>query len=125
MEKKMTKKEMFAMVLAVVENVDCGHKEEMVNFLNHEIELLANKKSSSAKTKTQVENEKIMEQIVEELAKINKPVTISEMQEASEVLKAHSNQKLSALLKKLIEEEKRVVKTIDKKKSYFSLAEEI
>jgi len=125
MEKKMTKKEMFAMVLALVESVECENKQEMVDFLNHEIELLNNKKSSSAKTKTQIENEKIMAEIVEELAKIGRPVTISEMQEASEVMKTYSNQKLSALLKHLIEKEQRVVKTIDKKKSYFSLAEEI
>jgi DNA-binding transcriptional regulator GbsR (MarR family) len=52
---------------------------------------------------------------------MEKPVTISEFQglSTSEVATL-SNQKLSALLKKLVEENK-VVKTVEKKKSYFSV----
>ena len=122
--KKMTKKEMFAVVVEVVENttsVPAERKAEMVEFLNHEIELLNKKSSKSGQTKTQKENVLLMEQLVVALSEMEKPVTISEFQGASKAEVATlSNQKLSALLKKLVEENK-VVKTVEKKKSYFSV----
>lgn len=119
--KKMTKKEMFAEVIAVVERVEVENKAEMLNFLAHEVELLNKKSSKSGQTKTQKENVLLMEQLVVALSKMEKPVTISEFQglSTSEVATL-SNQKLSALLKKLVEENK-VVKTVEKKKSYFSV----
>lgn len=120
--KKMTKKEMFTMVMEVVEVAETANKAEMMDFLAHEIELLERKKSSSAKTKSQVENEKIMALILEELAKINSPTTVTELMK-TESLTGLSNQKLSALLR-LLKEEGKVEKTIDKKKSYFFLAEQ-
>lgn len=119
--KKMTKKEMFAMVMEVVEVAETANKAEMMDFLAHEIELLDRKKSSSAKTKSQVENEKVMVLIFEELAKADKPMTVTELMQ-TEALSSYSNQKLSALLR-LLKEDGKVVKTIDKKKSYFSLPE--
>lgn len=119
--KKMTKKEMFAMVMEVVEVSETVNKAEMMDFLAHEIELLERKKSSSAKTKSQVENEKIMVSILEELAQSEKPMTVTELMQ-TESLAGLSNQKLSALLR-LLKEDGKVVKTIDKKKSYFALAE--
>jgi uncharacterized protein (DUF2344 family) len=119
--KKMTKKEMFAEVIAVVEKVEVENKAEMLNFLAHEVELLNKKSSKSGQTKTQKENVLLMEQLVMALSEMEKPVTISEFQGASKAEVATlSNQKLSALLKKLVEENK-VVKTVEKKKSYFSV----
>lgn len=121
MEKKMTKKEMFAEVIAVVERVEVENKAEMLNFLAHEVELLNKKSSKSGQTKTQKENVLLMEQLVVALSEMKKPVTISEFQGLSKAEVATlSNQKLSALLKKLVEENK-VVKTVEKKKSYFSV----
>lgn len=121
--KKMTKKEMFAEVIAVVEKVEVENKAEMLNFLAHEVELLERKSSKSGQTKTQKENVLLMEQLVEALSEMEKPVTISEFQSQSTAEVATlSNQKLSALLKKLTEEENpRVVKTVEKKKSYFAV----
>jgi predicted transcriptional regulator len=119
--KKMTKKEMFTMVMEVVEVSETANKAEMMDFLAHEIELLERKKSSSAKTKSQVENEKIMVSILEELAQSEKPMTVTELMQ-TESLAGLSNQKLSALLR-LLKEDGKVVKTIDKKKSYFALTE--
>lgn len=120
--KKMTKKEMFAEVIAVVERVEVENKAEMLNFLAHEVELLNKKSSKSGQTKTQKENVLLMEQLVMALEEMPEPVTISEFQAKSEFEVATlSNQKLSALLKKLVESGK-VVKTVEKKKSYFSVA---
>lgn len=122
MTKKMTKKEMFAMVQAVVENATVENKAEMLNFINHEIELLNKKSSKSGQTKTQKENELLKEQLLSAFAKMEEPVTISEFQEKStEPVAQLTNQKLSALLNQLVKAEK-MVKTIEKKKSHFSLA---
>ena len=119
--KKMTKKEMFTILMEVIEVTETANKAEMMDFLAHEIELLERKKSSSAKTKIQVENEGIMVSILEELAQAGKPMTVTELMQTESLL-GLSNQKLSALLR-LLKEDGKVEKTIDKKKSYFALVE--
>lgn len=115
--KKMTKKEMFESLKGYV-----ADNTEMVAFIDHEIELLNRKASKSGQTKTQKENEGIMENILVALEKVGRPVTITELQNENEDMAQYSNQKLSALLKKLNESGK-VSKVTDKKKSYFSIAE--
>lgn len=95
-------------------------KEEIIAFCEHEIELLNNKRSGSGKpTKTQIENEKIMETIYSVLGNAGVGMTISEMMKTDE-LNAYSNQKLSALCKKMYENE-RIQKKIIKKKSFFAV----
>jgi hypothetical protein len=122
MTKKMTKKEMFTMVAQVVENSEVENKSEMLEFIAHEVELLEKKNSKTGQTKTQKENEVLMVQLFEALSEFDKPVTVSEfMKESSHEIATLSNQKLSALFKKLVDSQK-VVKTIEKKKSYFSVA---
>lgn len=122
MTKKMTKKEMFTMVAKVVENSNEKNKAEMLDFIAHEVELLEKKNSKSAPTKTQKENEVLMAQLLEALAEFDKPITVSDfMKESSHEVATLSNQKLSALLKKLVDS-KKVIKTVEKKKSFFSLA---
>lgn len=123
MTNKMTKREWFAEIKAIVEGaqVDSEKKAGMVDFIDHEVELLDRKHSKSGQTKTQKENVEIMEKIMAALAEIGKPVTITELQNASTEMAEFSNQKLSALLKKLVDSG-RVVKTQEKKKSYFSVA---
>ena len=124
MNKKMTKKEMFAMVIGVVNGLEVENKAEMLEFLNHEVELLEKKNSKSGQTKTQKENEVLLGQLELALAEFIRPVTISEfMKESSHEVATLSNQKLSALMKKLVDAEK-VVKTTEKKKSYFALKRE-
>lgn len=114
---KLTKKDYFKKIMEV-----CANDSNIVAFCEHEIELLTKKNSKSTPSKTQVENENIKNVILEELANIAKPVTITELQNASEKVAEYSNQKISALLKQLVEVGK-VVKTTDKKKSLFSIAE--
>ena len=113
--KKLTKRDYFKELKDMVTG-----RPELIDFIDHELELLDRKSSKSAETKAQTENKGIMEQIVAELSRIAKPVTVSELQTSSEILKEYSNQKLSALLKKLVDSNQ-VVKTTDKKKSYFSI----
>lgn len=125
MEKKLTKKEMFEMIKGV-----CADRTDIVDFCNHEIELLSRKNSKSGATKTQKENEIVANMLVEELAKVGKPITITDLMNTSEIVKGYTlengnnltNQKISAIFKQLVESNK-IVKVTDKKKSYFSIGE--
>ena len=118
--KKMTKRDYFSKLIEIVEGANVDNSAEIVNFLNNEIKLL--NKKSNVKTKTQKENEVLMEVVFNALAEVGKPVTVSELMEANEEVGVMKNQKVSALLKKLKEDE-RVVRVEDKKKAYFSIAE--
>ena len=115
--KKMTKIEMFTLIATRLTNQD------EIDFINHEIELLENKKSSVRKpTVNQVENNGFMNEIVEILGKADAPMMIADIQaSASGELATISNQRISAILKKLVDNGT-VVKTYDKRKAYFSLA---
>ena len=125
MNKKMTKKDWFAMVIAVVENSEVECRDEMLEFLGHEVELLNRKSGKTGQTKTQKENEVLVVQLEQALAEFTEPVTITDfMKKSSHEIATLSNQKLSALMKKCVEDRKTVVKTIEKKKSYFSLVRE-
>lgn len=114
-EKKITKREVLN---HIIENY--ANDEMVVNYAKHEIELLDNKKATKSETKTQKENVAIMEIIVNTLTELARPVRISELQSANETLANLSNQKISALLKKLVDNET-ITKTIDKKVAYFSM----
>jgi len=116
MANKMTKVEMFNAIKAVAE---VSANSDMVAFIDHEIELLNRKAQNKKPTKTQEENESIKAEILANLT--SEGVTVTELQGKSDALSALSNQRVSALLRQLVEA-KEVVKTVDKKKSYFSLA---
>ena len=120
--RKITKKERFEMIKEIVLNAGLENEAEMVEFLDNEINLLNKKRASGAKTATQKENEVLVEKLYAVLAEIGRPVTVSELQAESEEFGAMTNQKVSALMKKLTDAN-RVTKTPDKKKSYFSIAE--
>ena len=120
--KKVTKKERFEMIKEIVLNAGLENEAEMIEFLDNEINLLNKKKASGVKTATQKENEVLVEKLYAVLAEIGRPVTVSELQKENEDFGAMSNQKVSALMKKLTDAN-RVTKTPDKKKSYFSIAE--
>ena len=123
MTKKITRKEMFGMIQAVVANSTAANKVEMVEFIEKQIAQLERKSGSSKPTKTQLENENLKAEILECFESIEKAVTISEFQSMTRfsVENGFSNQKMSALLNQLVKAEK-LVKTIEKKKSYFALA---
>ena len=118
MEKKVTKKEMFAKLYTLVENSTVDTKTDLLGFIDHEVELLEKKSSKVTLTATQKANLKVIEVIKEVLA--DKPnSTVSELIK-DERLSAYTNQKISALLKKLIDSGE-VEKATDKKVSRFAL----
>ena len=114
MEKKITKKEMFAKIREVV-----ADNQDMVDFIDHEIELLSKKSSSKKPTKTQEANKGLKEVILTVLT--DEGMTASEVLASSDEFAGMSNQKISALLKQLVDEGK-VIKSTDARKSVFKLA---
>lgn len=128
MANKKTKKDFYMEMVKIFQELG---KTEYVDFCNHQIELL-DKKSTGNKglTKVQQENETIKDMILEELAKYQNEngITITELLKQSDVLSNYvtvegkniTNQKLSALMKKLVDE-KTVSRTTDKKTSYFKI----
>ena len=116
MEKKITKRENYASLRAIAENLG---REDLVAFIDHEVELLNKRAAHPTLTKTQKENLELVEVVFNALSEINAPVTVSDFLTQSGL--EMSNQKASALFKKLVDSE-RVVKVTEKGKSYFSVA---
>ena len=121
---KVTKRERFAQLMEIVKASDVENSAELVAFIEHEVELLTKKNSRSGKpTKTQVENESIKAQIVSVLESAGKPMTVTQLLAKSELADL-SNQKVSALLTQL-RKTGRVVRTVEKKVAFYSLADEV
>ena len=108
------------MVAEIIRGTENPNKEMLLEFVAHEVELLS-KKKSTGQTKTQKENEELKIQLLEALGELGKPVTVSEfMAQSTSAVATLSNQILSALLRQLVVAGK-VVKTTEKKKSYFAV----
>ena len=113
--KKMTKAQMFAQIKA---NYPLTADE--VKFIDHELELL-NKKNAAEKKPTaqQTANEGIKTAIVEGMEP-NRLYTVTEIIKSVPACADMTNQRVSALLRQLVEGGK-VKRTEDKRKAYFSL----
>ena len=113
----MTKREMFNEILTVV-----ADNAEMVEFINHEIELL-NRKSSAVRkpTKNQLENEGFKADIVNYLKDADAPKTIKELQTAIPSLADLTNQRITHMLTDLVKAET-LTKNYVKKTPYYSVA---
>lgn len=79
------------------------------------------KRNSAEKkpTKVQQVNEGIKSHILE-LLEGHEPLTVSEIQKLDEELATMSNQKVASLIRLLVEED-RLVRTVEKRKAYFRL----
>lgn len=121
-EKKTTKRENF---IKIIEVLEANGRTDLVEVINHEIELLDKKRANGKMTKTQMENADIKEMILSALAEIGEPVTITDLLAKSPELAEktnNSNQKVSALITQL-KESKQVVRTQVGKKAVFSIAD--
>ena len=114
---KMTKAQKFAMlraIPAVAENA------MLVEFIDHEVELLSKKNSAEKKpTAQQVANAGIATAIIEGMEP-NRLYTVTEVIKSIPQCADLTNQRVSALLRQLVEAGK-VKRTEDKRKAYFSL----
>lgn len=120
MEKKLTKKENYNRLYAIVEQSNATDKVDLLGFIDHEVELLEKKSSKTTLTANQKANLEIMETVKAVLA--DKPNSRVSDLIKDDRLAEYSSNKISALLRLLGDEgTKEVVKATDKKVSRFSL----
>lgn len=116
--KKITKKDNFNALLAIPA---VAENTALVDFINHEIELLDRKNSAERKpTAKQNENAALKSAIVDEMERGVK-YTISEMLKVLPSCADLTNQRVSAVVRQLVADGV-VVRTEEKRKAYFSLA---
>nr|WP_318659156.1 hypothetical protein [uncultured Treponema sp.] len=113
----MTKREMYAEIRnAVIDN------EEMVAFIDHQVELLDRKSGSSKKpTKTQLENDAYKATIVEYLTTVDAPKSIKELQAEIADISELTNQRITHMLTDLVKVGT-LSKEYVKKTPYYSIA---
>lgn len=115
--KKLTKRDHFNTLLAIPAVSD---NPVLVDFINHELELLSKKNSTDKKpTATQQANNTLKEAIIDLLVDGN-PYTVSQIIKEVPECAGLSNQKVSALMVQLVNEGQ-VEKVIEKRVSYFKL----
>lgn len=116
--KKVTKRVVLEMMLGVAE---IQANADMLNYVNHELELLDKKNASATKSAKQKENDNIKDVIIELFKRdVSAKYTIDEFREKFETeLGTMSNQKVSALFTQLKKNDI-IIRTEEKRKAYFS-----
>lgn len=115
---KKTKREMYNEILAVTA---VAENPEMVDFINHQIELLDNRKDAPKKpTEKQVQNEACRADILVFLTDADKPLNITDIQNGVPSITGFSNQRISRLLSALVDAEK-LTKEYIKGRPYFTI----
>ena len=120
-EKKITKREVINMMLA--DEVIAGN-EMFVSYLKNELELLNKKAEKKATSKNAEENEKYKGIILAVLGSADKAMTVTEIQKSNAELGELSNQRVSAILKRMVEDDKTVTKATESRKTVFRIAEQ-
>ena len=114
MNKKLTNVLALEMVLAMEEVKSNQELVEKLTKMKEQFEKKNNSSTGSKKlTKTQIENEEIKAKILEVMT--SEPKAIKELQAENENLAEYTNQKLSALLKQLVGENK--VERVEEKRT--------
>lgn len=118
--KKMTKREKFEMLKAIPAVAD---NSLLVEFIDHELELLAKKNASATGerklTETQKVNETIKDGILEGMVD-NRLYTITELIKEVPACAGLTNQKVSAIVRQMYDcSNPTIEKVVDKRKSYF------
>ena len=110
---KLTKREKFAMLLEIEE---VAQNEMLVEFINHELELLASKNVNRKPTAQQVANASIIDAIVDGM-EVGKLYTITDLIKTIPECADLTNQRVSALVRSVLET--RIERIEEKKKAYF------
>lgn len=121
-EKKITKRESFT---EIKDFLVANGKEKLAKVMEHELELLAKKNASTSgkMTAVQVANEGIKSEILECMAnEPNRLFTISEMQKLFPCCAELSNQRVSALVRQLVADNK-VERLEEKRKAVFRIVQ--
>lgn len=123
----MTKREMYAAIKAIPA---VSANEEMVAFIDHEVELLEKKAATPRKpTKVQIENAEAQAQVIDYLAAVDKPLTIREIQGGVAMCANYSTSKMSHILNSAVYDVEKnpegvLEKVYIKKVPYFSVRTE-
>lgn len=124
--KAPTRKEMFTSVSDFLAQHDAN--TDLIDFINHQIELLDNKKESKKQSKEQEENATYSNAIYEQMAFERKYSAAELMKELPMVNDWNTNhetelsvQKLASLLKPLVDGGK-VIKTTEKRRVFYTKA---
>ena len=123
---KITKKEMFAEIRAILETVDKA--DHLVEFVDREVELL-NRKSAKASsgerkaTATQLANESLKAEILADM-EVGKAYSVGEVRKTIECCAGLSSQKVTPLMKQLAESGA-VIKTEEKGVTYYTKVESV
>ena len=113
--KKITKREKFEMLMAIAE---VKANPMLTEFIEHELELLAKKNASEKKpTAQQVANEGLKDVILEVLKENGGLMTITDIQKSADELADLSNQRISALVRQMVD--LTVERVEDNRKAYF------
>ena len=116
--KKVTKRDYFEGLKVIVEASGADNAVELLEFIDKELELLAKRNATRTKTKKQVENERLAEEMYEVMKARGEALDINAIKELDEEFADFNPQKVSAILKKLVDAG-RVTKTYDKKHAYY------
>ena len=121
MTKKMTKRAHFEFLLTLAE---VQANPETVEFINHELELLAKKNSAEKKpTAVQQANAVLKEAILEGM-EAKRLYTITEMIKEIPACAELSNQRVSAVVRQMYDSaEPTIEKVVEKRRSYFRKVE--
>lgn len=124
--KASTRKEMFTSISDFLAEHDAG--PDLIDFINHQIELLENKKENKKQAKEQEENAAYSDVIYEQMASERKYSIAELMKELPAVNDWNANhetelsvQKLASLLKPLVDGGK-VIKTTEKRRVFYTKA---
>lgn len=114
---KVTKKDMFNAIITMAEELG---REDVKEFAEHELELLAKRNSADSKAKQAkaAENAALADKIVEFLAGQDKGIAPLEIATAVGI----STQKASPILRGLVDDGRLTV-TTEKRKNFYSVAE--
>lgn len=118
----MTKKEMFVAINSVVANSNSAQKQELLAFIEHEIELLNRRSSSKTQTPKQKENEAFKAEILSFLADAEAPMTVGEIMEKCAALEGLKSQRVTAIMTQMVKANE-LVRAEVKGKAYFSVME--
>lgn len=122
--KKPTKKEMFTKILSL-EAVKAD--TELTEFVEHELELLANKniRKPSEKDKAKTENDARLRSAIVNEMEMGKAYTADQLIKVCPTLSVEPNltaQKVTVLMRDLVDD-KSVVKYTEKRKTYYKLSD--
>ncbi len=122
--KRFTKRDHFNALRAYVEGIDVTEingisTDKIIEFIEHELELLDRKNASGEKKPTaqQIANESLRDVVVDTLRANGSMMTITELQKACPELGELTNQRISALIRPLLGIT--IERIEDKRKAYF------